>query len=322
MGTGGENNMSYQVAALYHFTHIPDPAGKRLPLLSLCEKNNIRGTLLLAHEGINGTIAGTEAGIAEVISHLEAWPEINGLEVKYSTSQSPGFLRMKVRLKSEIVTMGKPDIDPRHDVGTYVNPEDWNALIQRQDVMVIDTRNMYETRIGRFAGAVDPGTETFREFPGWAEALIEDADAPKAVAMYCTGGIRCEKASAYMKQLGIDEVYHLKGGILKYLETIPQEESLWEGECFVFDERVGLGHNLVQGEYELCHACKEPVSAADRADPRFEKGVSCPHCATKYSEDQRQRFRQRQHQINLAEFRGEKHLGTSSSSARRHRGQK
>jgi len=320
--TGAGEQEPYRVAALYQFTHIADPEAKRLPLLSLCEEMDIRGTLLLAHEGLNGTIAGPSDGIAAIIRHLESWPEISGLEVKYSTSRSPGFLRMKVRLKSEIVTMGKPGIDPRSDVGTYVDPEDWNALIRRQDVMVIDTRNTYETRIGRFARAVDPGTETFREFPAWADDLAADTDAPKAVAMYCTGGIRCEKASAYMKQLGIDEVYHLRGGILKYLETIPQEESLWEGECFVFDERVGLGHKLVQGEYELCHACKEPVSAADRADPRFEKGVSCPRCASSFSDDQRQRFRERQRQITLAETRGEKHLGTASSSARRHRRQK
>jgi len=314
----GEEGAAYQVAALYHFTHLPDPVRKRTSLLSLCENHGIRGTLLLAHEGINGTIAGSASGIAEVIQHLESWPEINGLEVKYSTSRSPGFLRMKVRLKSEIVTMGKPDIDPRQDVGTYVAPEDWNALIRRQDVMVIDTRNIYETRIGRFAGAVDPGTETFRQFPDWADTLAHDADAPKAVAMYCTGGIRCEKASAYMKQIGIEEVYHLKGGILKYLEVVPVEESLWEGECFVFDERVGLGHQLIQGEYELCHACKEPVSAAERADPTFEKGVSCPHCIGRYSDAQRHRFRERQRQITLAEMRGEKHLGAASACARQH----
>ena len=316
-----EEGALYQVAALYHFTHLDDPAAKRAPLLALCEEKGIRGTLLLAHEGINGTIAGPASGIAEVIRHLESWPEINGLEVKYSTSRSPGFLRMKVRLKAEIVTMGKPECDPLRDVGTYVEPEDWNALIRRQDVMVIDTRNIYETRIGRFAGAVDPGTETFRQFPAWADALAHDADAPKAVAMYCTGGIRCEKASAYMKQLGIDEVYHLKGGILKYLEVIPSMDSLWEGECFVFDERVGLGHDLVEGEYELCHACKEPVSATDRADPAFEKGVSCPHCIARYTDAQRHRFRERQRQIDLAEARGEKHLGAASFSARRHRRQ-
>jgi len=312
-------SMTYQVAALYHFAPIPDPAARRAPLLSLCEKTGIRGTLLLAHEGINGTIAGRAEAIAGVIRHLEAWPEIHGLDVKYSTSRTPGFLRMKVRLKSEIVTMGKPGIDPTRDVGTYVEPEDWNKLIRRQDVMVIDTRNRYETRIGRFAGAVDPGTDTFREFPDWADALAADADAPRAVAMYCTGGIRCEKASAYMKQLGIDEVYHLKGGILKYLEVTPPEDSLWEGECFVFDERVGLGHQLVQGEYELCHACKEPVSASDRADPVYEKGVSCPHCIDKFDDAQRHRFRERQRQITLADARGETHLGAASSSSKRHR---
>lgn len=309
--------MTFRVAALYHFTRLDDPASRRAPLLELCQRAGIKGTLLLAHEGINGTIAGPEDGIAKVIAHLEHWPEISGLEVKYSSSSTAGFLRMKVRLKQEIVTMGKPGIDPANIAGTYVDPKDWNDLIQRQDVMVIDTRNTYETRIGKFDRAVDPMTDTFRAFPSWADALAADPDRPKAVAMYCTGGIRCEKATAYMKEIGFDEVYHLKGGILKYLEEVPEEDSLWEGECFVFDERVSLGHRLVEGDYDLCHACKEPVSADDRLHRDYERGVSCPHCIAHISDGQRARFRERQRQIDLAAARGDAHLGDAAASRQR-----
>ncbi|MCE2516386.1 MAG: rhodanese-related sulfurtransferase [Alphaproteobacteria bacterium] len=311
--------MTTRVAALYHFTRIEDPASKRQPLLDLCLELDILGTLLLAHEGINGTVAGPEASIRQLIAYLESWDEIEGLEVKYSTASSKGFLRMKVRLKNEIVTMGKPGIDPRVNVGTYVEPKDWNELISRQDVMLVDTRNIYETRIGQFKRAVDPETETFRAFPEWADQLAADPDKPAKVAMYCTGGIRCEKASAYMKQIGFEEVYHLKGGILKYLEEVPEENSLWEGECFVFDERVSLKHGLEEGEYELCFACKDPISDADRLREGFEDGVSCHRCITKYSPEQQDKFRERQRQIKLAEDRGEAHLGHASFSSQRKR---
>ena len=297
------------VAALYHFSRIDDPAALQQPLLDLCRQHDIRGTLLLANEGVNGTIAGPEEGIETVVTHLRQWPGFKDLDVKYSKASSQGFLRMKVRLKAEIVTMGKPDIDPVKNRGTYVEPKDWNDLIRRNDIMVIDTRNDYETRIGRFDRAVDPETKTFRAFPDWADALASDQDRPTAVAMYCTGGIRCEKASAYMKQIGFDEVYHLKGGILKYLEDIPEEESLWQGDCFVFDDRVSLLHGLEEGDYSLCHACKEPLSEADRNAPTFEAGVSCPYCIETVSDEQRQRFRERQKQIDLARDRGESHLG-------------
>lgn len=297
------------VAALYHFSRIEDPAALQQPLLDLCRLHDIRGTLLLAYEGVNGTIAGPEAGIETVVNHLRQWPGFKDLDVKYSMASSQGFLRMKVRLKAEIVTMGKPDIDPVRNRGTYVEPKDWNDLISRNDIMVIDTRNDYETRIGKFHQAVDPETKTFRAFPDWADALADDQDRPKAIAMYCTGGIRCEKASAYMKQIGFDEVYHLKGGILKYLEDIPEEESLWQGDCFVFDDRVSLLHGLEEGNYSLCHACKEPLSEADRNAPTFEAGVSCPYCIETVSDEQRQRFRERQKQIDLARDRGESHLG-------------
>ena len=302
------------VAALYHFAPIEAPARRRQPLLDLCLDAGIRGTLLLAEEGINGTIAGPADGIEKVVSHLRGWPGFADLEVKYSTASSPGFLRMKVRLKSEIVTMGKPGIDPARDTGTYVEPKDWNDLIRRNDVMVIDTRNDYETRIGRFHRAVDPETSSFRAFPDWADALAENPHKPKAVAMYCTGGIRCEKASAYMKQIGFEEVYHLKGGILKYLEDIPAEESLWQGECFVFDDRVALKHGLATGDHSLCHACKQPLTPEERQTPEFEKGVSCLHCIGTTSPEQRQRFRERQKQISLARSRGEEHLGDNAAA--------
>ena len=302
------------VAALYHFAPIEAPARRRQPLLDLCLDAGIRGTLLLAEEGINGTIAGPADGIEKVVSHLRGWPGFADLEVKYSTASSPGFLRMKVRLKSEIVTMGKPGIDPARDTGTYVEPKDWNDLIRRNDVMVIDTRNDYETRIGRFHRAVDPETSSFRAFPDWADALAENPHKPKAVAMYCTGGIRCEKASAYMKQIGFEEVYHLKGGILKYLEDIPAEESLWQGECFVFDDRVALKHGLATGDHSLCHACKQPLTPEERQTPEFEEGVSCLHCIGTTSPEQRQRFRERQKQISLARSRGEEHLGDNAAA--------
>lgn len=309
--------MTQRIAALYQFTPLKDPETKQKPLLDFCLENGIKGTLLLADEGINGTIAGSEAAIMRLVDYLNSWEEINGLDVKYSSSSHNSFLRMKVRLKSEIVTMGVEDIDPLDSAGTYVAPEDWNALIMRQDVMVIDTRNIYETRIGSFKQAVDPQTETFRAFPQWADRLATDQNKPKAVAMYCTGGIRCEKASAYMKKIGFDEVYHLKGGILKYLETVPHEESLWEGECFVFDQRVSIKHGLIEGEYELCYACKDPINLADKQHPDYEEGVSCAFCIDKYSKDQQAKFRERQRQIKLAEERGEAHLGQDSVSAQR-----
>ncbi len=301
------------VAAFYHFTQIKNPIERRQPLLDFCTDHQLRGTILLAHEGINGTVCGSQQSIEALIALLQNWPEIGILDVKYSTASGQGFLRMKVRIKDEIVTMGKPDIDPQKDAGTYVEAKDWNDLISRDDVMVLDTRNTYETRIGSFSGAIDPKTRTFRAFPDWADKLKSGGEpkviAPKAIAMYCTGGIRCEKASAYMKKIGFDEVYHLKGGILKYLETVPEEESLWQGECFVFDERISLKHQLQEGSYGTCFACKDPLSDADRAMAGFEEGVSCHRCINTYSEVQKQKFRQRQEQIKLAESRGTSHLG-------------
>lgn len=302
-----EADGAYTVAALYHFAAFPDYKAFREPLLEACRANDICGSLLIAREGINGTIAGPAEGIANILAFIRARPEFHNLEHKESHASKKPFLRMKVRLKKEIVTMGVEDIDPTQIVGTYVEAKDWNALISDPETIVIDTRNDYETAIGIFKGAIDPNIKTFREFPDWVRNNPGLHNKPK-IAMYCTGGIRCEKSTAFMKQLGFDEVYHLKGGILKYLENVPAEESLWEGDCFVFDERVGVGHRLEEGEYKLCRACRFPLKAEDATSPLFEEGVSCPHCYNDRTEEDRERFRQRQLQMKLAKKRGEKHL--------------
>ncbi|MFC3208568.1 oxygen-dependent tRNA uridine(34) hydroxylase TrhO [Aquamicrobium soli] len=299
----------FRVAALYRFCRLERFEALREPLLKLCEEQHLKGTLLLAPEGINGTVAGGEAGIAALMAYLETVPEFDGLEVKYSTAAAMPFHRMKVRLKREIVTMGVETIDPLQSVGTYVDPADWNALISDPDTVVIDTRNGYEVSLGTFAGAVDPQTASFREFPQWIEEHRAELDGRK-VAMFCTGGIRCEKATAYVKSLGIDTVFHLKGGILKYLEEVPAADSLWQGECFVFDERVSVAHGLVEGDAELCRACRFPLTAEDRLSLKYEPGVSCPHCFEARSEDDRARYAERHRQVRLAEARGRApHIG-------------
>jgi UPF0176 protein len=297
-----------KVAALYRFTAFADPASLRAPLLAACEAAGVRGTLLLAREGINGTIAGSPSGIAEVLTHIRNLPGCSGLDWKESTATGMPFGRMKVRLKREIVTMGEPDIDPRAGTGNYVAPEGWNALISAPDVVVIDTRNDYEVAIGTFEGAIDPGTKSFREFPQWWRDNAARF-GNKRVAMFCTGGIRCEKSTNFLLKEGVSEVYHLKGGILKYLEDVPATESLWQGECFVFDQRVSVGHGLKQGQHEMCHACRRPIGATERAHPDFEAGVACPACKNECSEAQRERFRERQRQMELAGDRGDLHLG-------------
>ncbi|WP_370649319.1 oxygen-dependent tRNA uridine(34) hydroxylase TrhO [Neorhizobium galegae] len=299
---------AWLVAALYHFARFDRYESFREPLQAFCDENGIKGTLLIAREGINGTVAGSDAAISGLLAYLRAQPEFAGLEHKKSRASKMPFLRMKVRTKKEIVTMGVEDIDPKRIVGTYVEPKDWNALISDPETIVIDTRNDYETAIGIFKGAVDPQTKTFREFPDWVKNNPGLHNKPK-IAMYCTGGIRCEKATAFMKEQGFDEVFHLKGGILKYLEEVPAEESLWEGACFVFDERVSVEHGLKEGNHKLCHACRNPITAEEVTSPYYEEGVSCSHCYPTRTEDDRDRYRQRQLQIALAKKRGVRHIG-------------
>ena len=297
----------YTIAALYHFTRFPDPAAIQAPLLALCEREKISGSLLLAQEGINGTIAGPRAGIDVVLAHIRALPGCADLDWKESTSDHQPFRRLKVRLKKEIVTMGQPDVDPQARVGHYVDPQDWNALIQSPDVAVIDTRNDYEVAIGTFDGAINPQTASFRDFPAWWEAN-KHRFHNKRIAMFCTGGIRCEKSTNYLLGQGVEDVYHLKGGILKYLEEVPETESTWQGECFVFDNRVSVGHGLKEGPHELCFACRRPILPSDKDRPEYEHGVSCHQCFAETSDDDKARFRERQKQMALAEARGEKHI--------------
>ncbi|MBE5072698.1 rhodanese-related sulfurtransferase [Erythrobacteraceae bacterium E2-1 Yellow Sea] len=298
------------VTALYQFAPFEDPASLREPLLALCREVGTMGTLLIAHEGINGTIAGGENALTQVIAHIRALPGCSGLDVKFSHADTMPFNRMKVRLKREIVTMGEPDIDPLLSVGHYVDPHDWNALISDPDTVVIDTRNDYEVAIGTFRGAIDPETAAFRDFPEWFRSHRDElVEGKKKVAMFCTGGIRCEKSTSFLRSEGIDEVYHLKGGILKYLEEVPQDESLWDGECFVFDERVSVGHGLEVGTLTLCRACRRPVSEDDRASADYVEGVSCPHCIDEKDDAQRARYAERQKQAELARKRGEQHVG-------------
>ncbi len=306
--TTAADTPEYLVAALYHFTPLPRYEALREPIQSVCDRHHVKGTLLLASEGINGTIAGLDDDIAAVLAYLRTIPEFADLEHKESRAQKMPFNRMKARLKKEIVTMGVEGIDPLQSVGTYVEPEAWNDLISDPDTIVIDTRNDYETAIGQFRGAVDPNTKSFREFPDWVRNNSGLHNKPK-IAMYCTGGIRCEKSTAFMKAEGFEDVFHLKGGILKYLENVPEEESLWEGACFVFDERVSVTHGLQEGEHQLCHACRHPLTPQEVASPQFEQGVSCPYCHESRSPQDRERYRERQKQIALAKERGEKHLG-------------
>jgi UPF0176 protein len=307
--------MSVVVAALYKFATLEDFREMREPLLQVCLDSGIKGSLLLAHEGINGTVAGSRAGIERVLNYLKADVRLQDLEHKESIDTAQPFLRMKVKLKKEIVTLGVDGIDPNRQAGTYVEPRDWNRLISDPEVLVLDTRNDYEVEIGSFEGAINPQMETFREFPAYVQRF--DPSRHKKVAMFCTGGIRCEKASAFMLQQGFDEVYHLKGGILKYLEEVPSEQSLWQGECFVFDHRVAVDHELKKGSYELCHACGWGVSAADRLSPLYEEGVACARCAATLTDEQKARFRERSKQIELARARGEQHMGVPLPMHRR-----
>jgi UPF0176 protein len=304
--------MTFKVAAFYKFFALPDFESRRAPLAETLDAAGVKGTVLLATEGVNGTIAGTPEAIDTALAALRALPGCETLQAKFAEADEMPFLRLKVRLKREIVSMGVPGTDPNAIVGTYVAPEAWNALISDPDTVLIDTRNDYEVSIGTFEGAIDPNTKTFREFPDWFRefrAKLESEGRTPKVAMFCTGGIRCEKATSFVKAEGIDDVFHLEGGILKYLETVPEQDSKWQGECFVFDERVSVRHDLTPGSYDMCHACKRPITEADKQHAAFESGVSCPHCISEMSDEQRARFAERQKQIDLAKARGEKHMG-------------
>jgi UPF0176 protein len=303
--------MKIVVAALYKFVKLADYRELRNQLLDLCQQNDIRGTLLLAPEGINGTVAGTREAIDNLQGFLKSDGHFEGLEYKESSVDYYPFYRLKVRLKKEIVTLGMPHLDVEKNTGTFVNPEEWNALISNPDVLLIDTRNQYETKIGTFKNALDPETETFREFPEFVDHILERKKKQR-IAMFCTGGIRCEKASSYLLEKGFEEVYQLKGGILKYLETIPSEESLWQGECFVFDNRVAVKEGVEEGKHDLCFGCRAPLSEADKACSEYEEGVTCPSCYAQHSEDKKKRLRERQKQILLARQRQQQHIGRSN----------
>ena len=304
-----------RVASLYQFTQFDDCLVIQGVLTLVCKRGEVRGTLIVAPEGINGTIAGTDNAVEEVILHIRSLPGCADMTVKDSHASEMPFHRMKVRIKNEIVTMGEPGVSPLRGVGEYVPPSEWNALIADPDTIVIDTRNSYEVELGTFANAIDPGTDSFRDFPAWFRenrASLAEGKAPK-IAMFCTGGIRCEKATALLKSEGIEQVYHLQGGILKYLEDVPAEESLWQGECFVFDQRVCLTHGLETGSFDLCHGCRMPVAEGDKTSPQYQEGVSCPACYASRNSKQRERYMERHRQAQLAEERGSRHIGSRQS---------
>lgn len=306
--THASSSQSCVIAALYQFKHFPNYEDAQQGLQEVCAKGKVKGSLLIASEGINGTLAGPREGINGVIHYLRHTLGFEDLEYKESFSDTSPFLRMKVRLKKEIVTLGQPGLDPNKNVGTYVDPKDWNALISDPDVILVDTRNDYEVEIGTFKDAIDPKTKSFRDFPDFVKKNL-DPKKNKRVAMCCTGGIRCEKSTGYLLSQGFEKVYHLKGGILNYFKEIPEAQSLWKGECFVFDERVSVDQNLAPGQYGLCHGCREPVTTADENSPLYERGVSCPRCHKHTTEDQKSRARERQHQIDLAAQHHRRHLG-------------
>ncbi|MCL4143784.1 UNVERIFIED_CONTAM: hypothetical protein GTU68_067126 [Idotea baltica] len=302
------------VCALYQFVSLADYETLKPSVTDKLNQLSIRGTLLLANEGINGTVAGSKTSIDDFLSWLQLDERFAGIDYKLSYHDNLTFHRTKVKLKKEIVTMGVEDIDPNQVVGTYVDPKDWNELITDPDTILIDTRNEYEYGIGSFKNAINPHTETFREFPDYVQQNL-DPDKHKKVAMFCTGGIRCEKASAFMKQQGFDEVYHLKGGILKYLEQVEPEETQWDGECFVFDDRVAVNHQLEKGQYDQCHACRYPITEEQKQTTEYIPGVSCPRCYDQLTDQQKSRFAEREKQVQLAKARGEAHIGSDSREA-------
>eukprot|EP00516_Mucochytrium_quahogii_P012045 CAMPEP_0203790036 /NCGR_PEP_ID=MMETSP0100_2-20121128/3816_1 /ASSEMBLY_ACC=CAM_ASM_000210 /TAXON_ID=96639 /ORGANISM=" , Strain NY0313808BC1" /LENGTH=360 /DNA_ID=CAMNT_0050693119 /DNA_START=901 /DNA_END=1980 /DNA_ORIENTATION=+ len=308
-----EKDDSIVVAALYKFANLDDYEEMREPLAAFCKENEIRGTLLLAKEGINGTVSGSRKGIDALLKRLRSDPRLADLDHKESYHETKPFMRMKVRLKKEIVTLGVPEVDPNTNVGTYVPPKEWNKLISDPEVILIDTRNKYEVDIGTFKNAVDPKTDTFREFPEFTDKFLAGEDKSRKIAMFCTGGIRCEKSTSFLKQRGFENVYHLKGGILKYLEEVPKTESLWEGECYVFDQRVAVGHDLKKGEYEMCGGCRHPLTAEDKTHEKFRLGIECGYCAGKRPEEYVKRAEARQRQIEIAKARNQEHLGADYS---------
>lgn len=299
------------VCALYRFVTLDNYQEIQAPLLKIMQDNNIKGTLLLAQEGINGTVAGSRDEINTLIDWLKSDPRLNKLTTKESFTQENPFYRTKVKLKKEIVTMGIEGIDPKKTAGSYVKAKDWNALISDPDVLLVDTRNAYEISIGTFKNAVDPKTTNFREFPQYVKDNLDPA-VNKKVAMFCTGGIRCEKSTAYLKEQGFDEVYHLEGGVLKYLEEVPEEESLWQGECFVFDNRVSVNHQLEKGQYDQCHGCRLPITEDDKKSDKYQEGVCCHQCHEQLTTEQKQRFAQREKQVGLAKQRGQIHIGNDA----------
>lgn len=306
----------YLTASLYKFVDLPDFALMQSPLLDVCQQNQIKGTILLAQEGINGTIAGAAANVATVLEWLRSDPRLANLEHKESWANEPPFYRMKVRLKAEIVTMHVAGLNPALTAGQYIKPSDWNALISGPGVVVVDTRNDYEVAIGTFAGALDPKTKSFSDLPAWIEEQSKPGNALAAVdgkkprvAMFCTGGIRCEKSTALLRQQGFEDVYHLQGGILKYLEQVPQTQSLWQGECFVFDERVSVGHGLLPGPLELCRSCRRPLGEREKSSAKYELGIACEYCFDAKTDAQKRGFAERQRQVELARLRNRSHVG-------------
>lgn len=306
------------VAAFYHFVSLDNYTELRQPLLNQMLKNNIKGSLLLAREGINGTVAGTQPSIDLLLAWIRTDRRLQNIQCKFSYDEEMPFYRSRVKLKKEIVAMGIEGIDPNRSVGTYVKPADWNALISDPEITLVDTRNTYESAIGSFRNATMVNTVSFRDFPQYVRDKL-DPITHRKIAMFCTGGIRCEKSTAYLKQLGFDEVYHLQGGILKYLEETPESESLWQGECFVFDNRVSVDHALEKGSYDQCHACRLPITETDKQSRKYQQGISCPACFDRNTDSQRKRYAEREKQVRLAKLRGESHIGSSVIDTARRR---
>ena len=306
----------FKVAALYKFQSIASPQEIQVLIRGSLKELNITGTILVGGEGLNGTISGSPDAIDKAITFLKSVDGFSTLDVKYSTSSENPFIRLKVKLKKEIVTIGDMTVDPNKVVGEYIEPNDWNALITDEDTILIDTRNDYEYSIGTFKNSINPKTTKFRDFPDWVESagFTNDDKKSKKIAMFCTGGIRCEKASSFMKDNGFNDVYHLKGGILKYLENIPENESMWQGECFVFDDRVSVNHKLMPGTYDMCHGCRMPITDNDKLSHKYIKGVACPKCFDTTSEEQKSRYKSRQKQVELSKSRNERHIGPKLNS--------